>query len=98
VVQLYLTDLEASVTVPRWELKAFEKISLKPKQKKTVQFILTPRQMALIDNEGTCRLEPGTFRVFVGGSQPDELSKKLTGSAPLAAEFEVTGEGRDVPY
>jgi beta-glucosidase len=45
--------------------------------------------MALVDDRGSRVLEPGRFRVFVGGSQPDERSRELTGESPLAFEFEV---------
>ena len=30
--------------------------------------------MALVDNEGKHIIEPGTFEVFIGGSQPDKRS------------------------
>lgn len=90
-VQLYLQDVEASVTVPRWQLVGFQKIYLKARTETEVHFILTPRQLALINLEGKCILEPGKFRIYVGGSQPDARSQKLTGVRVLQAEFEVTG-------
>ena len=45
--------------------------------------------MALINNEGKSILESGEFEVYIGGSQPDERSQKLTGTAVLRARFTV---------
>src|SRR6185437_10100175 len=42
VVQLYIRDLVASVCQPVRELKGFRRIHLKPGQKQTVEFTLTP--------------------------------------------------------
>jgi beta-glucosidase len=98
VTQLYLSDLEASVRIPRWQLRGFKRLHLKSGEKKIVSFSLTPRQMALIDDQGRCILEPGTFRVYLGGSQPDSRSKVLTGSAPLSTDFELTGDARELVY
>jgi beta-glucosidase len=98
VVQLYLKDKEASVEVPTWQLRGIRNIHLKPGEEKTIQFTLTPRLMALIDNEGRCVLEPGAFEVYIGGSQPDERSRKLTGSHVLKTVFEVTGQPVELEY
>lgn len=98
IVQLYLKDVSASVEVPRWQLRGIKRVSLSPGEQKTVTFTLTPRQMALIDNEGKCILEPGIFEVYIGGSQPDERSQKLTGTKVLKGEFEVVGEAVELEY
>jgi len=98
VVQLYLKDLEASVDVPVHELKGFSRIRLQPGESKTVSFEITPRQMALIDNDGICILEPGRFRVTVGGRQPDRRSEELAGTAVLTAEFKVIGDKTELEY
>lgn len=99
VVQLYLKDLEASCVVPNWELQGFTRVTLKPGEAKQVVFTLEPRQLALIDNDGKRVLEPGVFRVAVGGHQPDSRSEQLTGTGVLTAEFEVVGDGPvELPY
>jgi len=63
-----------------------------------VTFTLTPRQMALIDYEGKAILEPGTFEVFIGGSQPDARSIRLTGTPVQKIAFEVVGERMELEY
>ncbi len=91
IVQLYLQDLEASTRVPKRQLAGFRRVHLKPGETAEVVFPVTARQMALIDDGGNCILEPGAFRVFVGGSQPDPRSEELTGSPVLHTDFKVTG-------
>jgi beta-glucosidase len=72
VVQIYVSDLEASVPVPRLHLEGFRRIHLKPGGRKTVRFTLRPDQLAAYDNEGRRFHEPGVFRISVGGGQPDD--------------------------
>jgi beta-glucosidase len=72
VVQLYVSDLEASVPIPRQHLEGFRRIHLKPGRKKTVRFTLRPAQLAAYDNAGRPFVEPGAFRISVGGGQPDD--------------------------
>lgn len=98
VVQMYVTDVEASTTVPQWELRGFKRVRLNPGEKAKVEFELTKRQLALIDEDGRCILEPGTFRLYIGGQQPDSRSRKLTGQDVLQAEFVVTGEPMELEY
>ncbi len=97
-VQLYLKDVDASVEVPRWQLSGIRKVFLEPGCEKEVSFTLTPRQMALIDNDGKAILEPGIFEVYISGSQPDARSVKLTGTPVQKAAFEVTGAKMELKY
>ncbi len=98
VVQLYLKDVEASVEVPRWSLRGIRKVFLEPGEQAEVQFSLTPRQLALIDNDGRAVLEPGKFELYIGGSQPDARSEELTGTKVQKAMFEVTGSKLELKY
>ena len=69
VVQLYLTDTAASAPVPIRTLVGFERISLRPREKRSVTFTITPRQMSLIDDAGKRVIEPGEFAISIGGGQ-----------------------------
>lgn len=93
VVELYLTDIEATVPVPVRSLKGFWHVRLKPGEKKTVRFTLKPRDLSLIDSEFKRVVEPGIFEVAVGGKQP---GFKGHADAPttevLTARFEVLGK------
>jgi beta-glucosidase len=98
VVQLYIKDEEASVDVPHHSLKGFERLRLEPGQSQKVTFEVTPKALSLIDEAGRRVLEPGRFRLSVGGSQPDPRSVRLLGRAPLSLELEVTGSRTELPY
>ncbi|HWP06335.1 MAG TPA: glycoside hydrolase family 3 C-terminal domain-containing protein [Polyangiaceae bacterium] len=98
VVELYVKDLEASTTVPHHELRAFERITLAPGESRTLSFTLTARDLSLIDDAGRRILEPGTHRIFVGGSQPDARSVALTGQKPLAIDVELAGPRSEIAY
>jgi beta-glucosidase len=92
LVELYLKDLEASSLVPRWKLVGIKRIyQIKPGQESLVEFEINPEQMAMVDDEGRNVLEPGSFEVFAGGSQPDERSERLTGTKVQRGKFEVDG-------
>lgn len=43
-------------------------------------------------------IKPGTFKIFVGGSQPDERSQELTGTKVEEASFEVVGNMLEIEY
>ncbi|WP_229239692.1 glycoside hydrolase family 3 C-terminal domain-containing protein [Echinicola soli] len=70
VIQLYLTDQEASTERPIRQLEAFERIHLKPGESKVVKFTLSPRQLSMINEQSKRIIEEGTFKVHVGGEQP----------------------------
>ena len=70
VAQLYVTDVYTSVIMPIIEQKGFRRISLKPGEKQTVTFELAPYQLSLLDAGMTRVVEPGIFRVHVGGASP----------------------------
>lgn len=96
--QLYIKDLESSVRTPKYELKGVKKVDLAPGEKREIEFNLKARDFALIDNEGKAVLEPGSFKIFVGGSQPDQYSQKLTGQKILKKELEIEGEKLELEY
>ena len=72
VVQLYVHDGHAAVKRPEKELKAFEKVFLKPGQTKTVTLALPAESFKYYD-EGKKQwvLAPGKFDLLVGSSSRD---------------------------
>jgi beta-glucosidase len=74
VVQLYVSDIEATVPVPRLHLEGVARVHLRPRQKKTVRFVLKPEQLAAFTDDGKPFIEPGQFRISVGGGQPMDLT------------------------
>jgi beta-glucosidase len=76
VVQLYVHDVEASVKRPKKELRGFERISLKPGEKKTVSFPLPAEKLSFYDVKSkSFVVEPGQFEVLVGSSSEDIRAK-----------------------
>ncbi|MBI2266506.1 MAG: beta-glucosidase BglX [Armatimonadetes bacterium] len=73
VVQLYIQDLVASATRPVLELKGFHRIRLTPGESHEVTFVLAADSMASYDRSMKKGIEPGKFRVQVGGSSADGL-------------------------
>lgn len=80
VVQLYVTDDAASTSVPLASLVSFQRIHLKPGERRTVPFELTPRDLELVNDAGKRVLESGAFTVTVGGASPGERAAALGGS------------------
>ena len=72
IVQLYVHDVNASFARPEKELKAFEKVELKPGQKKTVTFLLDREAFWYFDTEtNKWSTETGEFEILVGASSRD---------------------------
>ena len=67
VVQLYLTDLVASLTPAGKRLKRFAKIQLEPGQSRTLTFRLRQEDLAFIDTNNKSVVEPGEFEISIGG-------------------------------
>ncbi len=73
VVQLYIRDVVASVTRPLKELKGFERIALKPGEKRRVEFTLASEQLGFFNRDMRFVVEPGEFKVFVGTNAVEGL-------------------------
>jgi len=79
VVQLYVKDVVSSVISYESQLRGFERISLNPGERKTVQFVLQPDDLALLDRDMNWTVEPGEFVIMVGSSSVDlKLKKSIT--------------------
>ncbi|MFD0835622.1 glycoside hydrolase family 3 C-terminal domain-containing protein [Mariniflexile aquimaris] len=69
VVQLYVSH-EGKVDAAIRTLVGFERIHLKAGETKKLSFSISPKQYALINNEGIAVLESGLLKVSIGGKQP----------------------------
>ncbi len=78
VVQLYIHDRETNmVTRPVKELKGFCRITLRPGEKQTIAFTLTPEALAYLNENMQSIVEPGWFDILVGGSSVEVQSTAL---------------------
>lgn len=77
VAQLYIHDEFASVVRPVKELKGFQLVELKPGESKVVTFTLTDQELGFYNADHHLVVEPGTFKVMVGGCSEAALVQKF---------------------
>ncbi|MBR7103155.1 MAG: glycoside hydrolase family 3 C-terminal domain-containing protein [Tidjanibacter sp.] len=72
VVQLYISDKEASVMRPEKELKGFAKVELEPGQTKEVSFVIDAEALSFFDDKKhEWVAEQGEFEALVGAASDD---------------------------
>jgi beta-glucosidase len=71
VVQLYVSDLVASVARPERALVGFARVRLRPAEAATVTFTVHPSRLAFYDDKMRFVVEPGEFCFAVGSSARD---------------------------
>ena len=73
---------------PLRSLVAFEKLHLKPGESRSIQTTITPRSLSLVSLDGTRRVLPGDYILYVGGNQPTAnglaIRFKIRGSASIS--------------
>lgn len=87
VSQLYLSDLQASTVVPMQHLVDFERVTLQPGETRQLSFTITPEHMSFFNEDGQLTLEPGDFRLELGGCSPGQRGQTLGAPTPLTANF-----------
>ncbi len=85
VVQLYTRDPVASRSRPLRELKAFEKIALKPGETRRVTLRVPVESLGFHLDDGTYLVEAGIIEAFVGGSSLAEPA----GQAEVMKTFQI---------
>ncbi len=89
VVQVYLSDLQASTQVPLNKLVGFKRVHLKAGQTAIVRFRLSAEAMMFVDENGEEKLEPGEFRLTVGGCSPSKRGSELGAPEPVSTIFSI---------
>ncbi|MEL7121860.1 MAG: glycoside hydrolase family 3 N-terminal domain-containing protein, partial [Bacteroidota bacterium] len=89
VVQLYMTDVDASVAQPQQALKAFQRVHIPSGKTQMVEFEITPEMMQMVNEKGERLIEAGEFKVYIGGSSPSEVNEALGASKGATASFTV---------
>jgi beta-glucosidase len=71
VVQLYVSNPGKSASRAIHSLKEFKRIHLRAGESSTIHFTLPPGDFSSVNNrKNESEIGPGTFRIFVGGGQP----------------------------
>jgi beta-glucosidase len=87
VPQLYIRDVQSSISMYEKMLRGFERIHLKAGETKTVSFTIDPKKHLWLCNEAMQRVvEPGEFKVMIGASSEDI---RLNGSFIVGSEKEL---------
>ena len=66
IVQLYINDVVSEVIRPMKELKAFKRVKIKAKERVTVEFTLSGKELSYYHNNGDFEADEGQFEIFVG--------------------------------
>ena len=77
-VQLYVSDLVASVTRPNKQLLDFAQIELAPGEARVVRFEVREPQLRFWRRDRTYGSEPGAFELHVGASSADLQTVRFT--------------------
>jgi len=78
VLQFYIRDMVASLARSNKDLKAFESVTLKPGESRTVTVTLDQDDLSFYNHAGEQIFEPGAFKVFVGNSSANLKEKSFT--------------------
>ena len=97
-VQAYIRHVDRKSYEPGYQLKGIANIKLLPHESMQVDITLTERDFAVIQEDGSCVVLPGTYEIAVAGQQPDDISKELTGKDVQCIKITRNGEMTAVEY
>jgi beta-glucosidase len=84
IVQLYITHPDAR-SAPLRALADFRRVHLEAGESKVVSFVITPRELSLVDAQGRRAVMPGQVVIYAGGGQPG-YGPGVQGSITITAE------------
>lgn len=90
VVQLYVSLPDSDLKRPIRSLQGFKRIHLKAGETQTVEFTLTPTQMAARDKDSFAVVKEGRLQVSVGGKQPDK--KAIANGQVVVKDVQLNGD------
>jgi beta-glucosidase len=70
-------DEVSSVTRPVMELRGFRRITLDPGNTQTAEFTLGPEELSFLNRDMRRVVEPGSFKIMVGGNSIDLIETTL---------------------
>jgi len=70
VVELYVRHLHIEGPAPIHALAGFTRVHLRPGEKRVVRFMLSPRALSVVREDGQRVERAGTIEIFAGGGQP----------------------------
>lgn len=85
VVQLYISDQTGGKGLPRFNLKGFHRITLKPGESHKVTFRISPSMLQVVNSQGVRVINPGKHTVYIAGAAPLARSTALGAAKPVSA-------------
>ena len=89
VVQLYLSAAQLTPGDPLYTLAGFRRVFLPAGTTQTVEFILSPDELATVDENGAAAMRAGAYRVMAGGSSPGARSVELGAAEMVERGLEI---------
>jgi beta-glucosidase len=90
VVELYVRHLHVAGSAPIHALAGFTRVHLRPGEKKIVSFVLSPRALSLVREDGRRVEEEGKVEIFAGGGQP--LAGAVANGSVVHGTVNLTGK------
>ena len=95
VVQAYLVPPVSGTPgftdpVLQRQLVGYSRIAVKRGATARVRFAIDPRRLSIVDRDGRRHVQPGAYRLYIGGGQPGD-------GAGVWHDFMVTGTDRELP-
>ena len=85
-VEFYLIPETIPGAPLRW-LVGFAKAHLRKDETQTIRVTIDPRQLSIVDANGNRMIQPGKYKLYVGGSQPEA-------EGGIYLPFQIEGESR----
>jgi beta-glucosidase len=89
VAQLYIVKTDRSPSDPFHSLKAFKRVRIGAGSTETVIFELDKKHFSIYSDDGDLVLNPGQYRIYIGGSLPAMRSKTLGASDWVESTIQV---------
>ena len=97
-VEVYVKYKNAQPGEPGFQLKGIACVELQAGEEKEVSVTLHARDFAVITEDGGCVVRPGEYEISIGGQQPGERSRALTGRETEILTVRKEGNEENVEY
>lgn len=90
VAEVYVKPLDAPDAAElHWALCGIRKLTVPAGGSASCEIVVSPESLRTVNAAGEAVAEGRRFRLYVGTSQPDERSARLTGARPVELEVEL---------
>lgn len=96
VTQVYVKVCDSLFAPPNYSLVQFERNTFEAKETRQIHLVFPAEKLQVVNDEGQWIWENTRIELYVGGSQPDQRSRELTGQDVLCMELFTTDSGEIV--